>query len=721
MKPGKRPPPFDFSRASDDEPRDEIDVGVVEVIEPPRPVFGAVPRPVKEPAGWPIYLAAAAVSILWAGAPIAYAVGYRRGVSPLESDPFALSVFALLAIGPVALVWLTAYALRQGLRLAAEVRRSRETANRMLAPAGLAAAEAGTVVEAIRLQIDETAAATQAVQGVMANLREQLARETERLNEAAAASGRAANEIAGQLGAERGRLNDLSESLGAQATAIRGASDHAAEVTLAAGQAGDAARTAGEDLARHVARLETAGTSVGEQMRSVEEELARQRAALLELAERLRSDHQAVAADTDARAARLSDLVVQSRAAAAEVGQSAQQGAEAIQHLTAGAAEQFTTLTEAAARERDNLAAALQASIDRVAAAAEEARRAAEAHAEAAQSRVDQLNEAAFEAGRKADAVFESRLTQAKGLIEESAQMVDAAGGKANERLDQSIASAKAMIADLEKLLSDIAARAQALPAEAERRAEELRVSMEQNLGDLVASARRASEETKALDASFQQRVRSNYEMLSEAVRLMGLVAGDTPGLPPAEPAPAAKPEPKPAGNLRGRLKLTPVATDQEFDTALASAAAKAAPQPQPEDKDGLGWKGLLKSLDRDVGDPEHLSERIVAEVKAMGVDPATLLPSGKVDEIAAAVQTGDAEGAREVVRRVAGPATDKLARRLFADAALRGQAERYRRRFSGMLKDAAERDQQGFMVGSLLASDEGRAYLLLDAASSRS
>ena len=35
------------------------------------------------------------------------------------------------------------------------------------------------------------------------------------------------------------------------------------------------------------------------------------------------------------------------------------------------------------------------------------------------------------------------------------------------------------------------------------------------------------------------------------------------------------------------------------------------------------------------------------------------------------------------------------------------------------MLKDAAERDQQGFMVGSLLASDEGRAYLLLDAAAS--
>jgi len=100
-----------------------------------------------------------------------------------------------------------------------------------------------------------------------------------------------------------------------------------------------------------------------------------------------------------------------------------------------------------------------------------------------------------------------------------------------------------------------------------------------------------------------------------------------------------------------------------------------------------------------------------------MGVDPASILPPGKVDEIAAAVQTGDADGARQVVRNIAGTATDKLAKRLFADAALRGQADRYRRRFSGMLKDAAERDQQGFMVGSLLASDEGRTYLLLEAA----
>lgn len=682
--------PFETS-ASSEEPANSGEAASA------RPTFGNPPRPVRDPPGWPIYFAAFVVTGLWAGAIIAYAVGYQRGISPLDYQPFALGVLAALVVGPTALVWIAAYALRQGMRLSAEVRRARETAARMLAPAGLAAAEAGTVVEAVRARIDDAAAATREASEIMGQVREGLERETERLNEAAATSGRAANEAAGVLGEERGRLSDLSETLGAQAGAIRQAADHAAEVTTAAGQAGEAARTAGEDLARHVERLESAGTGVGEQLRATEQGLSTQNAALSELAQRLKSEQETLAAEADQRIARLNDLVVQSRAAAAEVSETGQQGSEAIQHLTAAAAEHFTELKAAADREREALTEALQASIQHITATAEEARRAAESYAEAARSRVDQLNEAAFEAGRKADAAFETRLNEAKGLIDQAAEMIDTAGGKATERLGEWTVSAKATLGDLEKLMGEIAERAEALPAEAERRAEAVRASMEQNLGNLVASAKHASDETQALDEAFQNRVRANYQTLSEAVRLMGVVAGE-PGAAPADG------EGQPS-NLRGRLRLTP-----------AEAEAEPEPEPEPEEE-GLGWKGLLESLDRDGADPEQLSERMVAEVKGMGVDPGSILPPAKVDEIAAAVQTGDAEGARQVVRNIAGSATDKLSKRLFADAALRGQADRYRRRFSGMLKDAAKRDQQGFMVGSLLASDEGRTYLLLEAA----
>jgi hypothetical protein len=710
MKPSKRPP-FDFTAGA------EPSAGPPTVEEAPV-TFGKAPKPVREPAGWPIYLAAFVVSVLWAGAPIAYAVGFQRGVSPLNYEPFALAVFALLAIGPIALIWIAAYALRQGMKLAAEVRRTRVLAAEMLAPAGMAAAEAGSVVEAVRLQIDEAAASARRAGEVMTSLRDTLVAETGRLDETSAASVRSATQVAETLGAERERLNGLSTALEAQALAISTGSALAAEVTKAASEATDAARTAGEDLARHTLRLESAGSGVSEQMRTVEQELASQRAALLELAETLRTDQQALGVDVEARTTRLSELVTQSRSATAEVGEAAQSGAEAIQHLTAAAAERFNELGEAAKRERDTLTEAMRGSLDQITAAAEEARKAADAHAEAAQARVDQLNEAAFEAGRKADAVFEARLTQAKGLVEESAQLVDTAGENARQRLEGWIAAARATLSEVERLLADISTRAEALPAEAERRAKTLQASMEQNLGALVASAHKASEETKALDASFQQRVRTNYEMLSEAVRLMGLVAGEPGAAKPAavaaaQPAPAPKPAEPAAGGLR-RLRLTPVATDTEFNDALQTASTKA---PLPPEEDGLGWKGLLESLDRDGADPEHLSQKMVAEIRGMGVDPAAVLPQGKIEAIAAAVQTGDAAGAREVVRATAATATGRLARRLFADAALRGQAERYRRRFSGMLQDAAERDHQGFLVGSLLASDEGRAYLLLDAA----
>jgi len=215
--------------------------------------------------------------------------------------------------------------------------------------------------------------------------------------------------------------------------------------------------------------------------------------------------------------------------------------------------------------------------------AAEDARRAAETYAEAARTRVDQLNEAAFEAGRKADAAFETRLNEAKGLIDQAAGMIDAAGGKATERLDQWTVSARTTLGDLEKLMGEIAERAEALPAEAERRAEAVRASMEQNLGNLVASVKHASDETQALDEAFQRRVRANYQMLSEAVRLMGVVAGE-PGAAPAEG------EGQPS-NLRGRLRLTPAGAE----------AAESEPEPEAEpEEEGLGWTGLLESLDRD-------------------------------------------------------------------------------------------------------------------------
>jgi hypothetical protein len=95
-------------------------------------------------------------------------------------------------------------------------------------------------------------------------------------------------------------------------------------------------------------------------------------------------------------------------------------------------------------------------------------------------------------------------------------------------------------------------------------------------------------------------------------------------------------------------------------------------------------------------------------------VDAAALLPRSRVEELAAI--TGEDER-RAAVRGLAPAAVRRLSRRLFTDRGFRMLTERYVHRYATLLHDAAARDPQGFMTVTLMGSDEGRAFLLLDAA----
>ena len=741
-------------------------------------VIASTPRAVKEPSGWPVWVVALFVCALWAAAPVAFALGWRVRVVPLDNDPLAIALFGILAVGPAALVLVAAYFVRQGQKLAAEVRRMQDLSQRMFAPAALAAVETGSAVESVRLQIDSATGAAHEARETMLALRQALAEETERLTEAAAVSARTAADLSLTLGSEREQLGALSSQLDARSTAVADsitqqarmvaeASDlaetqlreaeaalaaRAADLAAAAGEASDAARVAGEDLARQVARLETAGLGVGDQMRAVEQGLTQQRAALVTVAHAMRADQEDFAAMAESRSAQLAEFMVQSTESAASVGEHAAKGAEALRSLIGEAAERFTELTErakaerealgaesaevigqvgeAAARERALLASDLQVSIDRLAQAAHEARHAAEAHAEAAQSRVDQLSEAAFNAHQKADAIFEARLKEARDLIEQSAQMVEQAGATTAQRLEQGAQVARGALSDLERMLDEVDRRAAELPEAAKDRVEAVRASVEQSMDDLLSAARRAAEETQTIDAAFQERVRRNYDMLSEAVKVMGVAAGSAgnaaSGLAAASRAARALEQPAPPppsaedGVSRTRLKLTPTATDEEFRSVFETAGGRSPAAMPPAAEGGEGawsWRELLTSIDGDESDSESLADRMAAEIAGMGIDPAALLPRARIDEIAVAIQTRDGAGAREIVRRLAPAAIRRLVRRLFSDAAMRGQTDRFLSRFGGMLEEAAERDRGGLLVGTLLASDGGRAWLLLDAA----
>ena len=445
-------------------------------------------------------------------------------------------------------------------------------------------------------------------------------------------------------------------------------------------------------------------------------------------------------------------------AAAAETRTAALAHGEAtkaeVEALGAQANDAMAQIADAASKERARLQAETQSALDAMHTATGETRKAAEAQAEAAKTRVEELGQAAFAAGQKADQAFDARLGVARRMIEQSAEMVEQAGQRSAERIEHGLVATKGALGDLQQLLADIDARVSALPADARARAESVRDAVEQGIGELTAAARKAAEETQAIDAAFQGRIKHNYEMLSEALRLMSKVSGAAEGVakapapaaatprlaPPAAlaefrpilpetdrsirvpveavPSPPRETSPVDLG-LRPRLRLTP-ATAAPMVRPVARPDPQPAPVPRPAapmDDGQWTWKDLLSSIDAPPMDDEVLADRLIAEIEALGLDAPGLLPLNRIDEIAAVLQAGDVDGAREVVRNLAPSAVRRLSRRVLTDKVLHAHADRYLQRYETLLADSAKRDRDGFVTAALLGSDPGRAFLLFNAA----
>ncbi len=424
-------------------------------------------------------------------------------------------------------------------------------------------------------------------------------------------------------------------------------------------------------------------------------------------------------------------------------------------------------ISNASALERARLETETRAAIDALTRAASETREAAAAHAEAARQQVEQLSELAFGAGQTANKAYESRLDEARALIEKSAELIDEAGVTTAQRLEEGATAARNALEEMQRMLSEVEARTAALPDAARSQAEQVRAAVTGSMDELLGQARRAAAETQAIDDAFQGRVRRNYEVLSEAVRLMGSVAAggsvaplaaEPPPVwhspPPSPPPPPPPPPPTPTPlesaplvdvpiqleqqgpimapasepaqppeqqakggffGLRPRLKLTPTSTDEEVASIFDASPPKAEENMEGE---GWSWKDLLSSIDEaEGGDPNELQAALSREISAMGIDAQAMLSIAKIDELAVVLQNRDFNGAREVVRALAPAANRRLGRRLFTDEKLKRRTLTFIGRFRGAMAQAAERDPAGFELAEQLNTEAGRTYLILDAA----
>ena len=727
-------------------------------------------RTAEAPSGRHAYLLAGVASALWIGGVASWAA-YEIGSGDAALDPLRLALYALIALAPAGLAALLAHAIRQGAGLAAETVRARSLAEALVAPTALAAQQTGQVLLTLRNDIDQAALAAERARKDMTLLRQVLVEETTRLNEAAENAGRTARRLTEQLGREREGMQSLGLHLDTQSAGVIDAVERqsrmivdasdlaqtqlreaeaalaarAADLAAAAGEAQDAARLAADDLARQTLRLENTGAGVAEQIQSVEEGLGQQRAALVTAAYALRTDQEDFSAQVESQRAQLTEQLDAARTAHGDLGATSARSAEAIKDLVEAATDQFRALVDMSQREADGFDAATKVSLDRFEALAAEARdtlieetrralaalqataedsriSAAEAAAQA-QIRTDRLGEALFDAAQKADQAADSRIEGARRIVGETANLVDQAGQSAIDKLERTMDRMVRALGEVDASISEIDERTARLPEEARARAEEVRSTVEKGLAALAAASRKAAEDTEALDVGFQERVRRNYDMLTEAVRLMGVVSGDSPASRRREPAPAPE-EPRNRAavaddrgfGLRGRLRLEP--TEEPARRAAA-----------PTQSSGLDWADLVDDgagqsqvepmdLDQPImpSDADAMSDRITAAIRRMGVDPNALLPRSRVEEAADAFANRDPDRARQIVRRVAPAAVRSVSRRVMSDAELKSDAERYVRAYSQKLASAA-RTGDAPSVLAALATDAGRAFMLLDAA----
>ena len=308
-----------------------------------------------------------------------------------------------------------------------------------------------------------------------------------------------------------------------------------------------------------------------------------------------------------------------------QAGRQADERFSAVAARARAVADQSNTLMEQASQQAD----------ERFAAAAARAHAVADLSA----NMLDQAN-------RQADERFAAAAARAHALVDQSAIMIDEAGERSAARLESNLAAVRTALSDLDHALTDIDGRAARLPEAARARVDEIKIAVEAGIASVSAAAQKAAAETLAVDAAFQDRVKRNYDMLTEAVRLMTVVNGaaaatsvrpdpssETPRLSvraqarvervqqrfeePATPAqpimpepvarrpepqpqvqPQPQPEPAPAGGqsaLRPRLRLTPTQADNEVKSAF-----EAAPRREVE---GWTWRDLLNGMDNRGGD----------------------------------------------------------------------------------------------------------------------
>jgi|GEM_PF-3326215 len=604
-----------------------------------------------------LMIASGAMAALWAGGAGAFLLGYSQTGAFAQASTPLLAGLGAVALGPVAFL-LLAGAMGEALRRASrEAKALTAAAARISQPGPEAERAARTVAGAVRREIDALEAAITATLNRLAAVEGGIAQRANALAGAGHVARESASEVSKALAEGILQLTAAADALAEQSGQFASLHEGRATALLKSARIADsAAREAAElfgakardvlavstqtaqNTSAHAAtleaasmRLDNAALRAAANAAALSDAIAQADAALARAASLFSLSRTEISATVDQataaseslsgvahtaldEAARLAAIGTDIRSS---VSQDAENRLDQLRNsLAERAAAMVTTLraeAESARLAAEEGLSALQRTADIARAAAVAAGQAAAAEAGAAEKRLQSLGETAFEAGKRADTIADSRMNEARALVERSVELLSVAGDRITDRFAATAAACTEQTRAVEAVLAGLQSTAAAIPERAAEQTRAIEQSLEASLARLNQAGRGALEEAAQIDEAFQLRLRESYAALGDIVARLGGFAGVTGAIPPPPMRPlqtiASLPS-TPAIQPNAAPGVTPQDDGAErepeiiqekvlaADDLLFDAEFKKAGGVAQGDRETWRWKDLLATLD---------------------------------------------------------------------------------------------------------------------------
>jgi hypothetical protein len=667
----------------------------------------------------PVVLIAVVSSVFWAGAVLAYLLGYF-GAQQLGRDPLLLSLAVVVTFLPPLLFIAVAFAHSRARTMSDTVRHLAAVSDRLTATDDTALQSAQRIGRAVRMQLDALSNGLDSAFGRLRALETALEDRVAQLEDASARAGVKAENIAQRLSAEREGIEELANRLDESATravetlAGRGAQlktmiesvsgelksvgqtleAQVVQFREAAEKAANAPQQAAIELDRQAKQIETAGDTTVARAEFVLARQERQRVAMNELLTRLQDE------------AKVFEAVLESQRKAAE------RAATAL----SGETHKLQELTDHGLRRIDAAMANTASTL------------AAEAH---------RINELADQGLRRIDTVFTNTTAHSSQLA--------ANFGKDVDKIKETAESAADSIASLVQNLREATTSAQALiadsAADAKRRSKDFVGEAMGSCDQLLRAANSVAENAekarttivKAVEDAERHIMKLPAVAAQEAERVRETVRSETEqmldisartlvtlrmrgGRNAARPEDAvASPEAEQPDNsmgesLRGlarRITSSKRKTEDRpktgggYDLSAVLAAAEAREPAKPGSKGGAGPNSALAHLQAALADLAGDLDELSGEQPDLSMWRRYLDGDRGVFARRLAASIGP-----DSVNRITGLYRDNPR---FHEA-----ADTYLAEFEAMLARAREGDRDGFFASTLLMADTGKIYLTI-------